>query len=323
MRALVTGATGFIGGRVAAKLRARGDDVVALVRNPQRATELRSLGCELVEGDLRDLDAIKKGVAGCGSVFHAAAVYKVGVPESRHGEIYDTNVAATERVLDAAADAGASRIIHVSTINVFGNTRGKIVDESYTRDLADGFLSYYDETKYLAHQIALDRIAGGAPVIIVQPGGVYGPGDHSEIANMIDQFTSGRLKVLMFPELGLNLLHIDDAAEGILLAHDRGRIGESYVLGGEVVTVRDLFSVVAELSGRKVPRFTVPVALIRLAIPFGGLVARALRTEPNLREAIRAAEGVTYWGSDAKARRELGYNPRDLRTGMAQTLSPA
>src|SRR6266513_284004 len=161
MRAFVTGATGFIGGHVARKLRERGDDVVALVRSPDRAGQLRELGCELVEGDLSDEQAIRTGVQGCASVFHVGAVYKVGIPKSEHEAMWDTNVRGTERVLDAGRDAGAQRIVYVSTCNVFGNTHGELVDESYRRDESDGFLSYYDETKYRAHLVAEDRMAKG------------------------------------------------------------------------------------------------------------------------------------------------------------------
>src|SRR5215210_6578613 len=154
MRAFVTGATGFIGGQVARRLRERGDDVVVLVRSPDKAGQLRELGCELVEGDLSDEAAIRRGVEGCDSVFHVAAVYKVGVPKSERAAIEDINVRGTERVLDAAIDAGAKRIVYVSTVGVFGNTKGQTVDETYNRDESEGFLSVYDETKYRSHQAA-------------------------------------------------------------------------------------------------------------------------------------------------------------------------
>ena len=142
MRAFLTGATGFIGGHVARKLRGRGDDVVALVRSPDKAGELRELGCELLEGDLSDDDAIRKGVEGCESAIHVGAIYKVGVPKSEHEPMWDANVRGTERVLDAAHEAGARRIVYVSTCNVFGNTHGKLDEESYRRDGSEDLLSY-------------------------------------------------------------------------------------------------------------------------------------------------------------------------------------
>ena len=220
MRAFLTGGTGFIGGRVARRLRERGDHVVALVRSRERSRDLEELGCELVEGDLSDAEAIRRGLEGCDSAFHVAAVYKVGIPKSEREPMYEANVRGTERVLDAAIDARVDRIVYVSTIGVFGNTAGQVVDESYRRDEADGFLSCYDETKYLSHRAALERIERGAPIVIVQPGGVYGPGDHSKLGNLIDQTATGKLRMKAFPDLGFNMVHVDDVAQGILLAHD-------------------------------------------------------------------------------------------------------
>ena len=320
MKAFVTGGTGFIGGRLIRRLRERGDEVVALVRSAAKASDLRDQGVELVEGDLASEQAIRDGVQGCDAVFHVAALYKVGIPASQREDMWDSNVRGTERVLDAASDAGVSRIVYVSTVVVFGNTRGQVVDESYTRN-GDEFLSCYDETKFRSHQVALDRIAKGAPIVIAQPGGVYGPGDHSEIGNIIDQTRSGKMKLLMFPETGFNLVHVDDVADGILRVYDRGKVGESYVLGGQIAKMRELIEQVAEISGRKAPQRELPPAAMKVAIPIGPLVGRILGFPPNLRELIRTSEGVTYWATDEKARRELGYAPRDLDTGLRQTLA--
>ena len=176
MKAFVTGGTGFIGSRVVKRLRDRGDEVVVLARSPEKAA---GLDAEVVQGDLGDADAIRRGMEGCQAAFHIAADYRVGMDASKRDSMRDSNVRGTERVLDAAADAGVDRIVYVSTINVFGNTNGQTVDETYERDEADGFVSTYDETKYRAHKLAEDRAAQGAPIVIVQPGGVYGPGDHA------------------------------------------------------------------------------------------------------------------------------------------------
>ena len=320
MKAFVTGGTGFIGKHLVRKLRDRGDDVVALVRTPSKAADLKEWGCEIVEGDLSNEEAIKRGVQGCDAVFHVGATYKVGIPKSEHQAMYDANVRGTERVLDAATEAGVSRIVYVSTGNVYGNTRGEVVDESYRRPQPPDFLSYYDETKYKAHDVALDRIAKGAPVIIVQPGGVYGPDDPSELGNMMDQARTGKLKLRLFPGAGFNFIHVEDVAEGILLAYDRGRIGESYNLAGEKATMGDLVDKTSELSGRKPPRVTMPAAMMKLAIPIGPVVGKLMGFPPNLGELIKTSDGVTFWMTDRKARDELGFAPRDLDTGLKQTL---
>lgn len=321
MRVFITGGTGFIGGHVVRQLRERGDEVACLVRDPARGRALEELGAELVRGDVTDRDAVRRGLEGADAAIHVAAIYKIGIPASEREAMRQANVVGTETVLDAAAEAGTGRIVHVSTINVFGNTKGQVVDEGYQRDLAEGFLSYYDETKYRAHEIALERIAQGAPVVIVQPGGVYGPGDHSEIGAMIRRMARSPLPLLAFPKLGFNLVHVEDAAAGILLALDKGRVGESYVLGGEISTMGEVMRKVARLAGRRVPALPVPALAARLSAPLGPYVGPMLGFPPNLAEAVRAADGVTYWASDAKARRELGYAPRDLDTGLAQTLA--
>jgi dihydroflavonol-4-reductase len=322
VRAFVTGGTGFIGGRLVAKLRERGHDVAALVRNPEKAGPLERAGAELVQGDLTDLEAIRRGVERADAVFHGAAIYKVGIPKSQHEEMYETNVRGTERVLDAAIQAGVPRIVHVSTVNAFGNTGGEVVDETYQRP-ENGFLSYYDETKYESHQVARDRIAKGAPVIIVQPGGVYGPDDHSEIGNLIDQFRSGKLPLVPFPDLGFNLVHVDDVADGCILACEKGEPGQSYVLGGEITTMRGMLEKVAQIDGKKPPKRTLPAGMLKAIAPAGPLVGRLMGMGPNMRELISASDGVTYWAKDDKARTQLGYAPRDLETGLRQTLSEA
>ncbi|MEA2310327.1 MAG: hypothetical protein QOE28_295 [Solirubrobacteraceae bacterium] len=321
MRIFITGATGFIGRRVADLLRERGDHVVALVRSPEKAASLVQSGVQVVEGDLSNEIAIAHGVTNADAVIHAGADYRVGVRRREQAAMHDANVAGTERVLDAARTAGVERIVHVSTGNVFGNTGDTVADESYERDLSAGFLSTYDETKYLAHQAARERARDGAPVVIVQPGAVYGPGDTSEVANMIEQTRSGRMKLLMFPDFTLSYVHVDDLAAGIVLALDKGRIGESYVLGGEEATMRELITTVAELSGRRAPTRALPVPMIKAGIPFGPVVGRLMGFPPNLGELVRTSDGVRIRMTDAKAREELGYTTRPLREGLRQTLA--
>jgi dihydroflavonol-4-reductase len=319
VKVFVTGGTGFIGGEVARQLRARGDDVVCLVRSPEKAGKLTELGCEIVAGDLGDAEAIRAAMGGCDAGVHAAAMYEVGIPASQHPAMWEANVAGTERVLAVAREAGLPKLVYVSTVGVFGNTHRKVVDESYEHPGRE-FTSYYEETKLEAHRIAKRAIADGLPAIVVQPGGVYGPGDTSQVADLLEQFLAGKLPLLPFPELGICLTHVEDIAAGILLALDKGKTGETYVLSGPVTTMRDAIEVVAGLSGRKAPKRAMPVGLMKALTPIGPLVGKLMGQPPNLRELISSADGVTFWATHEKATRELGYTPRGMEEGMRQTL---
>src|ERR1700759_1198745 len=186
MKFFVPGGTGFIGGALVRQLRARGDDVVALVRTPAKAVALEELGCTLVAGDLNDERAIRAGMEGCDAVIHAAAVYEVGIPASERRSMREANVGGTERVLGAALEAKVAKVVYVSTVGIFGNTNGRIVDESYEHQ--GDFLSEYEKTKWEAHQVAKRLIGEGLPAVIVQPGGVYGPGDTSPGGGMLNPF---------------------------------------------------------------------------------------------------------------------------------------
>ena len=230
----------------------RGDEVVALVRNPAKADALRELGCELVEGDLASLDAIKQGVEGADAVIHGGAIYQVGIKASEREGMFDANVRGTARVLDAAIEARIPRIVFISSAVVFGDTRGDVASEDYRRAERD-FASYYEETKVLAHEIAEERIARGAPIIVVQPGAVYGPADHSELGTMIEQAATGKLKAKMLSEGGFVLVHVQDIADGILLALDRGEVGEAYILGGDKLTMGELVDKAAGAGRAKAP----------------------------------------------------------------------
>lgn len=320
MKVFVTGATGFIGGHVAGRLRERGDEVRALVRSPGKAEALAATGCELVQGDLGDEAALARGLEGADAAIHGAAIYEVGVPRRRHREIYEANVLGTERVLRAALAAGTPRVVYVSTVAAFGNTHGQVVDESYEHPGAE-FTSYYEQTKYEAHRIAKRLIADdGLPCVIVQPGAVYGPNDHSAIGQQIKQVAAGRLPVLAFPETGINMCYVEDVADGILLALDRGEIGASYVLGGQITTLREVITATAGAAGRKPPRLTMPTGLLKLMTPAGPLIGKLMGQNPNLGELISSADGVTFWAKHDKAIAELGYAPRGLDQGVRDTL---
>jgi dihydroflavonol-4-reductase len=320
MKVFVTGGTGFIGGHVVRQLRARGDEVVALVRNPAKGAALSDLGCTLVAGDLNDERAIRSGMEGCDAVIHAAAVYEVGIPVSARASMQEANVGGTERVLGAALAAKIGKVVYVSTVGAFGNTHGRVVDESYENP-ADKFTSEYEKTKWEAHQVAKRLIGEGLPCVIVQPGGVYGPGDTSSVGQLLNQFLEGKMPLIPFPELGMCLTHVEDIATGIVLALDKGTPGEAYVLSGPVTTIREAIGVVASETGKKAPKRAMPTGLMKALTPIGPLVGKVMGQPPNLRELISSADGVTFWATHEKATQQLGYQPRGLEEGIHALLA--
>jgi len=295
--------------------------VTCLVRNPEKGRELTELGCELVQGDLSDESALGTGMNGVDAVIHGAAVYEVGIPKSEHEAMYEANVLGTERVLRAALAAKVAKVVYISTVAAFGNTHGEVVDESYVHPARD-YTSYYEETKVQAHRVARRLIdEEGLPCVIVQPGGVYGPDDHSALGSQIEQFLAGRMPMIAFPDLGMNLVYVDDVAQGVLLALDKGEIGESYVLGGQITTMREIIETLASVSGKKAPKRAMPTPVLRALTPIGPVIGKVMNQGPNLSELISSADGVTFWAKHDKAMAELGYSPRGLEQGLRDTLA--
>ena len=292
--------------------------MVAIVRDPEAAAagDLRRLGARLVPGDLASAPGLRAAMTGAAGVIHIAGSYEVGIPASERPAMYEANVGATQRVLDAAIAAGIPRIVYISTVNVFGNTHGRIADETYHRDLSEGFLSYYDETKYLAHVAAETRIEAGAPVVVVQPGTVYGPGDHSGIGAQLKAAYDGSAAFIAFASTGISATHVDDVAGGIIAAFDRGRPGEAYILTATNVRLGEAMRIAARLAGRRPPRLSVPNAVLRVGARLAPNSGALFGLSPNLREVVSSADGVTYWGSSAKAATELGFMPRGLEVGL-------
>jgi dihydroflavonol-4-reductase len=318
VRVVLTGGAGFVGGAVARALAARGDEVQALVRDRERPGELADIGAVVVEDDLSDVRRLVGALGTADAVIHAAGSYRVGITPDQRDAMWDANVGTTTRVLDAAVEARVPRIAYVSTVNAFGNTRGKVVDETYRRDLADGFVSWYDETKYRAHEVAEARIARGAPIVVVMPSQVYGPGDHSAFGQQLTAAHAGRLAYRALDDVGVGLVHVDDLAAGIVAALDTGRIGRLYVLSGPRTTLHDAVTLAARIGGRRPPRLRIPTGLLRVMAPLGGVIG-----QPNLRELISASSGVTYWATADRAKTELGWQAREIETGLRDTFPSA
>lgn len=316
-RVVVTGASGFVGGAVARLLRMRGRDVIAPVRDRRRTGDLADYGVTVVDDDLSEPRVLAELLRDVDGVVHAAGSYRVGIAREDRGGMWDANIGTTTRVLDAAELARTPRIVYVSTCGYFGNTRGRVVDETHRRDVREGFLSWYDETKFGAHEVARQRIAAGAPVVIVMPSQVYGPGDPSQVGAQLRAAHDGRLRYRVLDDVGFGWVHVDDLATGIIAALERGTPGESYVLSGPRHRLGEALATAAALGGRRPPRVAIPTGLLSVAAAVGGRIGR-----PGLREVIESGAGVTYWASAEKAERELEFNPRSLEDGLRDTFNP-
>lgn len=320
MKAFVTGGTGFIGRQVVHKLVQRGYSVLALVRSERGAAELQSAGAQVVWGDITDRESMREGMQGCDMVFHIAAWYKIGARRQEMAE--RINVTGTRNVLELAYELGIPKIMYTSTVAVYGNTRGIVADETYRMPSDKPFISNYDRTKWLAHyEVALPLIAKGAPITIVLPGAVFGPGDHSLVGDMMRAFYKGWLFLFPGPETVLSFTHLDDIAEGHILAAEKGKPGESYIITGPVLSLRQAAAMWAQVSGRPLPLGYVPARLLHPLVPLSDWLGERIAAWPQLfsSDAIRIT-GACYAAQSCKAQRELNWYPRSLEEGFKDTF---
>lgn len=315
MRYLVTGATGFIGGTLARQLLTAGHEVRCLARNPGAAGALARLGASVHPGDITDAASVRASMIGVDGVFHVAAWYKVGARDVSPAAA--TNIEGTRNVLTAMRDLGIPKGVYTSTLAVNSDTHGVLADESFR--FTGTHLTEYDRTKAAAHALAEEMMAAGLPLSIVMPGLVYGPGDTSSVHEMLVQYLRGLLP--MVPrDTSFSWAHVADVAAAHVLAMDRGRPGEKYIVCGSTHTLVDAFRVIAEQCGRR-PPLAAPGFLFRPLIAPMRALERVLPVPSTYSaEAMRISAGVTYIGDNAKARRELGYQPRALSVGLAETI---
>ena len=304
MEYFVTGATGFIGGHLVRQLREAGHGVVAVVRDPARAGDLARLGVKVHKGDITDKESMRGPMAGVDGVFHLAAWYKVG--ERDKSPAMPINVDGTRNVLDLMQELGVPKGVYTSTLAVFGDTKGQAVDESYRHD--GPWLSEYDRTKWIAHyEVAEPMMRKGLPLVIVQPGVTYGPGDPSAMGSTLREFLQRRMRGV--PKRSAYCWgHVEDTAAGHVLAMERGRAGESYIIAGEPRSLVDAIEMAERITGIPAPRLRPSPGFLR----FLAAVTRS--------EILRVGAGATYLGSHAKATRELGLHHRPLEEGLRETL---
>lgn len=317
MKYFVTGATGFVGSHVVRQLVEAGHQVVAAVRNPVKAQELGKLGITLSQGDVTDKESMREPMRGTDGVFHIAGWYKIGVKDRSEGE--KINVQGTRNVLELMKELGIQKGVYTSTLAVNSDTHGKEVDETY--HFTGRHLSEYDRTKWAAHyEVADPMIAEGLPLTIVLPGVIYGPEDTSSVRTTFIQYLQGKLSVLP-AQTSFSWAHVEDIAHGHILAMEKGKSGESYIIAGPTYSLVAALHLAENITGLPAPRTIVSPGLMKAMAATMGVLEKIVQVpDAYSAEYLRVNAGATYIGSNAKARRELGYEPRDLKEGLTQTL---
>ncbi|MGA1847810.1 MAG: NAD-dependent epimerase/dehydratase family protein [Thermoplasmatota archaeon] len=318
MRYFVTGATGFIGGHLTKRLINDGHEVAALVRDPKKAGDLQSMGAEIFTGDITRKETLGEPMEGCDGVFHVAAWYKVGAQDSEKAE--ETNVQGTSNVLHTMKELSIPKGVYTSTVAVFSNTHGELKSEDYI--YKGKHLSEYDHTKWEAHySIAKPMILNqDLPLVIVMPSVVYGPGDTSSVGRLFDDYLRGKLGILPCCTKYC-WSHVDDIVQGHILAMDKGREGESYIIAGEPHSMVEAFEIAERITGVKRPRIELSSGTLRFMSRFMSIFNTFLNLPERYHpETLRVAAGVSYMGDSTKAKNDLAFDPRPLEKGFRDYL---
>ena len=315
----MTGATGFIGHALSRQLVDAGHQVVTIARRPERGQTLVELGVEVVKGDILEKDSMREAMSGVDGVFHIAAWYKIGAKPSDAATAEMINVGGTRNVLELMKDLKIRKGVYTSSLAVFSDTRGKLVDERYK--FRGPWLTTYDKTKWKAHfEVAVPMIEQRLPLVIVQPGLVYGPADTSLVHKTWRAYLLGRLPVLP-KKTAYCWSHVEDAANAHILAMERGIPGETYITGGPVHSTINAMQIAEKVSGVKAPRIHLDPVWFKAMAGIMKLVGYVARL-PDLYsyEGLRTIAGATYIGRSDKAAEALGFAPRSLESGLVDTL---
>jgi dihydroflavonol-4-reductase len=316
---LVTGSSGFVGSAVARALAARGARLRLLVRAQSPRTNLEGLDAEIAEGDMRDEASVLRALQGCRHLFHVAADYRLWARDPE--EIVRNNLAGVQSVMSAALTAGVERVVYTSSVATLRIPEGRPGDES--GPLAPGeAIGAYKRSKVVAER-EVERLVAerGLAAVIVNPSTPMGPRDVKPTPTGRIAVEAARGRMPAYVDTGLNLVHVDDVAQGHLLALEKGRIGERYVLGGQDASLSEMLQVIAELTGRPAPRLRLPIAPLYPLAEIAELAGRITGKEPFLtRDSLKMASHHMYFSS-AKAERELGYAARPYREALADAIA--
>ena len=321
MATLITGSTGFLGSAVLRQLLKEGHKVRALVRHNSNQRNLEGLEVEIVVGDLTDRDSLLRALKDCDSLFHVAADYRLWVPNP--SEIYHHNVDGTRILMTAAMECGIKRIVYTSSVATLGINKDETPADETTPVSLKEMIGHYKRSKFLAER-EVDRLIKkeNLPVVIVNPSTPIGPRDikPTPTGRMILDAVKGKIPV--YVDTGLNIVHVDDVAQGHLLAFSKGKVGERYILGGENMSLYEILVEIAQITGNTPPRFQLPHNLV---LPIAYIVewmARLTRVDDPLVtvDGVRLAKKKMYF-STAKAKRELGFNPRPASEALKDAVA--
>ena len=319
MTTLVTGATGFVGSHVARQLAASGHRVRVLVRRSSNLQALEGLAVESVEGDLGDLVSLGRAMRGVRRLFHVAADYRLWARNPE--EIYATNVEGTRRLFDVASQAGVERIVYTSTVATIAvPNHGQALPNEETRATLDQMIGHYKRSKFLAELEAIKAAAAGTPIVIVNPTAPVGPGDWkpTPTGRIILDFLNGKMPA--YVDTGLNVAAVEDVAAGHLLAAERGRIGERYILGARNMTLKQILDALGVITGRPAPHVRLPHAVALAAGYADEFLSRLIGREPQIPvEGVKMSRHRMFVASD-KAERELGYKPGAVEPALAAAV---
>ena len=320
MRSLVTGASGFVGSAVMRELLAAGHEIRALVRPQSNRRNLQGLPVEIIEGDLRDRDSLRRAVKDCDNLFHVAADYRLWIPEP--DVMYDTNVRGTQELIMAAADAGMKRMVYTSSVATLGSAQDGTPATEETPSALDTMTGHYKRSKFLAEETVRKLTARDQlPLVIVNPSTPIGPRDVKPTPTGRIVLDTIRGQMPAYVDTGLNVVHVDDVARGHLLAFERGKPGERYILGGENLTLLQILTIIDQITGIRRRRIRLPHNLV---LPVAWCMekwADVTGLEPRATvDGVRMAKKKMFYSSD-KATRELGYQFRPAREALQDAIA--
>lgn len=309
MKILLTGATGFVGAAVARRLKSAGHELRVFLRSTSDRRNVIDLKSEYFEGSLEDENSLKMAVRGCEALFHVAADYRLWVPSPK--EMYQANVVGTSMLMEAALRAGVKRIVYTSSVATLGINKNDTPADEETPVQESDMIGTYKHSKFLAEQVVQKMVQeNGLPAVIVNPSSPLGPRDlkPTPTGRMIIDAAKGRMPA--YVDTGLNVVHVDDVAEGHLLAFEKGQTGRRYVLGGENLSLAEILAMIAQEAGRKAPTIKLPRLMLYPAARILELFANLTGIEPMFTtDSLRMAAKKMFYSS-ARAEKELGYTHR-------------